>query len=100
MKLTYPSTSPYASTKQTSWYLGKYVHRSIPSAPDDKKIIISAKYENRPDLLANDLYGSPAYWWVFMVRNRNEIKHPLWDLVAGMQIMVPSQAHLNKSLGI
>ena len=60
---------------------------------------LSKKYENRPDTLSYDLYGTPAYWWVFMVRNPNTIKDPIWDMVAGASIIVPSLQTLQQALG-
>ena len=30
-----------------------------------KEVTISNKYNNRPDLLANELYGNSKLWWVF-----------------------------------
>jgi hypothetical protein len=87
---TYPSHSPYALTPQKSWRLGLYAHRSIPPATGDREIVVASKYHNRPDRLSYDLYGSDNYWWVFMVRNMNAIRDPIFDLKAGMTIVVPS----------
>lgn len=79
--------------------MGRYVHRPIPAAADDERITLSKKYENRPDILSNDLYGTPVYWWVFAVRNRNIIKDPIWDMVAGTEIIVPSLQTVRKATG-
>jgi hypothetical protein len=97
--ISYPSSSPYAATPQTSWYLSNYVHRPIPASTDDTEITLTKKYEHRPDTLSYDIYGTPAYWWVFAVRNRNIIKDPVWDLVIGATIIIPSLATLKKALG-
>lgn len=97
--ISYPSTSPYSASKQTSWYLSRYQHRPIPPHRDDEEFEITAKYEFRPDKLSDDHYGTPAYWWVFAVRNRNLLSDPVWDLKVGKKIMVPTLAHINKSLG-
>ena len=92
--ITYPQSSPYGLTPQSSWYIGRYVHRDILPASDDVKTAISSKYHLRPDKMAFDLYGSPVYWWVFMVRNMDAIRDPIWDHTAGKIIMVPSLAAL------
>lgn len=98
-KVNYPSTSPYAITPQTSWNIGLYNHRAIPADKADRQILIGLKYNLRPDRLAFDLYGSSDYWWVFMVRNMNIIRDPIWDFQAGVTIFVPSAAHLRSVIG-
>lgn len=97
--IKYPSTSPYAVTPQASWRIGLYRHRPIPPDPSDTNYPVPAKYHNRPDRLANDLYGTDDYWWVFQVRNINLIRDAFFDLKAGMTIVVPSPEHLRKVLG-
>ena len=96
-KVSYPSTSPYAASKQTSWYVSLYKHRPIPPHRDDEEFEITAKYEFRPDKLSDDLYGTPEYYWVFAVRNRNLVNDPVWDLTVGKKIIVPTLTHVKKS---
>ncbi len=98
-QITYPSTSAYAATPQTSWFMSTYVHRKIPSNGEDTIFTITAKYNNRPDLLAYDLYGNPSYWWVFCSRNPNVLRDPIWDFQTGKVIIVPSHYHLKAALG-
>jgi hypothetical protein len=57
-------------------------------------------YENRPDLLAYDLYGNAALWWVFIARNPNVIEDPLLDFRAGVSIYIPKKETLVKDLGL
>lgn len=95
----YPATSPYATTTQTIWHIGNYKHRPIPKNAGDRAITITSKYDLRPDLLSYDLYGSPMYWWVFFVRNMNEIRDPIWDFTLGKKIMVPSSDYLRSIVG-
>jgi hypothetical protein len=97
-KVTYDAASPYFTTTQTRWYLAPVDLRSIPADSSDNEITVESKYQNRPDLLAYDLYGSPAYWWIFMVRNMDLIRDPIWDMRAGMKIMVPSSSRLTTIL--
>jgi len=99
MKISYPASSPYGSTPQTSWYIGNYVHRKIKPASDDKPFTITKKYQYRPDTLSNDRYGTPAFWWVFSVRNRNIITDPIWDMEVGRTIIIPSLITIRKAFG-
>jgi hypothetical protein len=61
---------------------------------------ITAPYENRPDILAYDLYGEPALWWVFMQRNLDIIQDPIYDFTPGTQIYIPKGSSLKTILGI
>lgn len=99
-KVSYTSSSPYASTPQTNWYLKNYVHRAIPASTDDREITITKEYENRPDKLSFDLYGTPEFWWVFSVRNRNVLTDPVWDMTVGKKIMVSSYSTLSQALSV
>lgn len=97
--INYPSSSPYAVTLQSSWYLGNYVHRKITPASDDTLMQLTSKYNSRPDLLSYDLYSTPVYWWIFMARNLNIIRDPLRDFKEGIIIYVPSLNHVRELLG-
>lgn len=89
-RIKYPASSTYYTTPQLDWRIGRYVHRQVPPAASDRVMLITPKYHNRPDRLAYDLYGSPLYYWVFMARNMNAIRDPIYDLVQGMSIIVPA----------
>jgi hypothetical protein len=95
--VTYKPTSPYAITPQTSFYLGYLAYRAIIPSEDDVLITIDQKYQNRPDLLSQTLYNTTDYWWVFMIRNPDIIQDPIYDLVAGTQLYVPSLAAIQAS---
>jgi hypothetical protein len=98
-RISYPSTSPYAATPQSSWFIGSYKHRSIPTSGSDETFTITTKYQYRPDLLAHDLYGNAAYWWVFSSRNPGSLRDPVWDFTTGKIIIIPTHSHLKASLG-
>jgi hypothetical protein len=99
-KVNFPSTSPYFTTPQTSWYTSAMAWRSIPPDASDSYISsLDKKYENRPDRLSYDLYNTPAYWWVFQVRNMDVIRDPIWDMTAGIAIYVPSASYLHSLIG-
>jgi hypothetical protein len=80
----YSSTSPYYSTPTINGYLDVILFREIVGQTDDILYEIEPKYENRPDLLAYDLYGNVKLWWIFSVRNKDIIKNSdtvvaFWD---------------------
>lgn len=89
-RVEYNSPSPYVDTPQTSWYLGRFQRRSVKPHSTDRLIQVPTKYAARPDLLSYDVYGTTDYWWVFMARNIDLIRDPVYDLKAGMQIYIPS----------
>lgn len=98
-RIDYPASSPYAFTPQTDWHIGFYVNRVIPKSVDDILMEIQTRYEYRPDRLSNDLYSTPAYWWIFLKRNPNVIRDPIWDFKAGIMIYAPSAGSLNTIIG-
>jgi hypothetical protein len=99
--MMYPATSPYFATRTVNnQYLDIMVNRPIFSDPTDMYWEITAVYNLRPDLLANDLYNDSRLWWVFAQRNPNKLKDPLFDFVLGVSIYIPKQNVLKSSLGI
>lgn len=100
MSATYNKSSPYYTTGVDNGYLDVMTSRSIPSQKDDILFTITKNYENRPDLLAYDLYGDVNLWWVFAVRNKNVIKDPLFDFETGLKIYLPKLSTLKTSLGL
>jgi len=99
--MMYPATSPYFATRTVNnQYLDIMINRPIFSDPTDMYWQITAVYNLRPDLLANDLYNDSRLWWVFAQRNPNKLKDPLFDFVLGVSIYIPKQNVLKSSLGI
>lgn len=98
-RYNYSAQSPYYDTRQTSWYLLPIELRIITPDLSDTVFSITGKYVNRPDLLSNDLYTSPAYWWVFMVRNMDVIRDPIWDFTIDTLIFLPTKSRLQSLLG-
>ena len=96
---TYDTTSPYYNTPFTQFYLDKMVNRSIPVENYDLTYTINLTYQYRPDLLAYDLYGTPALWWVFYQRNPNTLTKPPFDFVANTFIYLPKLGTLKTALG-
>jgi hypothetical protein len=97
---TYGNASPWATTSQNSLYLNLLDIRPVPAEADDYRYVIENQYKHRPDLLAYDLYGEVKLWWVFMQRNMNVIKDPIYDFVPGTVIYLPKKSNLEKFLGV
>ena len=95
----YKNSSPYATTDQASWYLGVLNFRPIPRATTDKFIVVQGKYNERPDLLSYDLYGTSDYWWTFMILNPDVLKDPIYDFTTGIQIYTATKDRLTSVLG-
>lgn len=100
-RVNYSSGSPYVKTDQVDIYLeyldywkGTYLF----PAESDSLYVVQPKYENRPDLLSYDLYGTVAWWWTFAVRNPDVIKDPIYDLKAGITIYLVDKSNLPKDL--
>lgn len=91
MARIHKQTSQYLNTPIRDFYLDVLTLRRIPPSANDRIVTIESKYENRPDLFANDFYGSPRLWWIIVVRNPDVLIDPLADFTAGTQIFVPSQ---------
>ena len=99
-KVKYRKTSPWALTKQNKLYLELMTVRPVPSEKDDFKYVLENQYRHRPDLLAYDLYGDPKLWWVFVQRNMDVIKDPIYDFEPGVQIYCPKKSNVEKYIGV
>lgn len=95
----YDATSPYFLTGYSQFFLDTMVNRPIPAQSDDLKFTINLTYQYRPDLLAYDLYGTGALWWVFYQRNPNTLTKPPLDFVANTAIYLPKITTLKSTLG-
>lgn len=82
-------TSQYKLTPIRNWYLDLWVPQNVPKNDFDKIILIPPEFDQRPDLLSNQEYGTPRLWWVFAMRNPNLIIDPINDFVAGLEIYIP-----------
>ena len=95
----YDATSPYFETGYSQFFLDTMVNRPIPKEDDDTMFTINLTYQYRPDLLAFDLYGTAALWWVFYQRNPNTLTAPPLDFAEGTTIFLPKVATLKAALG-
>lgn len=97
--VTYKKSSPWANTRQNKLYLELMTVRPVPSQSDDFLYVIENQYKHRPDLLAFDMYGDPKMWWVFVQRNMDVLKDPIYDFLPGTKIFLPKKSNLQKYLG-
>lgn len=97
---TYTRYSPYYATDSFGKFLDVMTDRKITARASDVLYTIDKVYENRPDLLAFDLYGSSSLWWVFTQRNPDVIQDPIYDFRAGRNIYIPTKDQLNADLGV
>lgn len=96
----YSPTSPWYHTSITNNYLDLLNIRSVSKQSDDPLFELPTVYTYRPDLLSYDLYGTPKLWWVFMQRNMDVIRDPIYDFVPGIKIYLPQKEGLFKVLGL
>lgn len=99
---SYKETSPYRNTTIRSYfvkYLGYYSAQPISEDPTDEEIVITPKYNERPDLLSNELYGTPDLWWIFTLRNPDILNDPIYDFVTDAIIFAPSKSRAYSILG-
>lgn len=69
-----------------SRYLETYNQKTIPESDEDTYHIVSFTEEGRLDLIANDYYGSPSYWWVLAIANN--LIDP-FDFKQGVMMRIP-----------
>ncbi len=98
-QIAYAANSPYAATSQTNWCINALVFRPILPDSGDLPFTLTLRHQYRPDRLSYDLYNTPAYWWVFCVRNPFLRRDPIWDFVTGLTITVSSLNYLRQILG-
>ena len=98
--MAYKITSPWHDTAMSNGYLGNFNIRHVSAEPDDIPYTIDPHYNYRPDLLSQDLYGTPKLWWVFTQRNMNVIRDPIFDFKVGTLIYLPKKTTLFRVLGI
>lgn len=100
MSAVYSNFSPWATTQIKENYLDVLSIRAVSAESDDFLYTIESQYTYRPDLLAYDLYGEAALWWVFIQRNLNVLQDPIFDFVPGTKIYIPKSSSLRLVLGV
>lgn len=72
---------------------------SVPKSRGDQLYEIEHQYEGRPELLANELYGTVRLWWLFAMRNPDILIDPIEDFKAGVTIFLPSGESIQRIMG-
>jgi hypothetical protein len=87
----YRADSLYRNTKVVSnQYLDTLDLASVDiDNTSTKTVTIQSKHEEKPDLLAYELYGNSKLWWVFGLFNQDALADPIIDFKAGLKIIVP-----------
>lgn len=102
MVTNYKDTSIFNGVPQRSFFVD-YLDSSnatiIQSDVNDSTIIISHTHNLRPDLLSNELYGTPDLWWVFTLRNPDLLLDPIYDFITGKEIKIPTSERVFGLLG-
>ena len=71
--------------------LGWWERRVFPSDTSDVTIILPAKYNMRPDLLAYDLYGKATLqWFILQYSSVSDIT----TFVQGLELTLPTRSRL------
>lgn len=89
MAIVYGSTSVYRNTPMNNRYLDTFEPPITTENARTRVITLEAKYINRPDLLAHDMYGDANLWWVFTLFNKDVLVDPIYDMKAGIKLTVP-----------
>ena len=89
-----PVSSRYASNKSQLIYYGTnkyltfttYVRTPYVPSSSDKHAVVPAGMEYRPDLISEQAYSTPDYWWRIMEANN---MFDVMDLKTGTNIIIP-----------
>ena len=97
--VTYTNASQYYTTDQDTWYLDFWNYREIDEDSTDYYITLTGKYNERPDLLSYDEYGTVDYWWIFAILNKDKLIDPIYDMTEGIVLRLPTLSRLSNLLG-
>jgi hypothetical protein len=68
----------------------------IVQSNGDVVYTIEPDYDERPDILADKIYGSSELWWVFALRNPDVLYDPIRDFKTGVDIILPSESAVQR----
>ena len=91
MSTEYNKSSNYSQTNANRKYLDLYNPPLVTDtlSKQTRDMVITAKYNRRPDLMAHDMFGNANVWWIFTHYNRDILKDPVMDFTAGKTIKAP-----------
>lgn len=92
--VTFNKYSLYSNTDASEFYRDYYNPLDIDYDDSDIYLIVTSEYNQKPGNLANFLYGSPRFSWVFSYFNRNQISDIIFDLKEGMVLRLPTKERL------
>ena len=102
--VSYKNASRYKNLRTLKDETNGRIHHESPiqqaikkSSGDDTYVTITNETENRLDIVAYKVYGSPRYWWVIALANY--IIDP-FSIPAGSTLRVPPLLSLYKSGGV
>ena len=78
-------------------YLETFNQNTIEKSDSDKFHIVTKREENRLDIISNDFYGTPNYWWILAIAN--ELIDP-FIVNVGDSIRIPPIESLFKLNGV
>jgi hypothetical protein len=71
--------------------LGWWERTVFPKSPTDVPLVLTAKYNKRPDSLAYDLYGkSGLMWFILQYNSISDVN----TFVAGLSLILPTRDRL------
>jgi hypothetical protein len=93
MAIVYRTDSLYRTTPIVdNKYLGIYEPGTIDlSNTNTTTVVLTNKHHQRPDVLANELYGNPKLWWIFAQFNPDTLVDPIIDFTSGKELIVPTR---------
>lgn len=94
MAIRYTGDSLYAKTPIRGRFLDIWNPIIIEPSVNDIIYSIPVKYQFRPDLAANELYGNVRLWYIFALRNKDVLIDPIYDFVGGLEIFVPARTDI------
>lgn len=83
-RYTYAETLTTKETKKR--YLESVIYPKIPFSDEDVYVITQST--DRLDLLSNQYYGNPQYWWVIAIANN--INDGTLYIQEGRQLRIPN----------
>lgn len=97
MASKYSQYSPYAKVGQ-SWYLDYNLPMNIKASDSDSEYTIPAKYDERPDRLAKELFNNERLYYIFSLCNPDILVDPIYDFKAGVVIRIPTTQRIQQYL--
>jgi hypothetical protein len=81
------------STEVSAKFVEWWDKLDVPKDTSDLLYVMEEKYVGRPDLLSYAFYGDVGLWWI--ICQYNGILDPLSELVAGKELLIPTQSKVD-----